>query len=85
VAERRQRIVQSTGKLRDELLAGEIFYALAEAQVLIERWTRSYNQGHQRVSGRANSLCDSASGSGAFASRVAQISRSFPMSDQTIP
>ena len=26
------------GKLRDELLNGEIFYMLGEAQILIERW-----------------------------------------------
>jgi transposase InsO family protein len=32
------------GKLRDELLNGEIFYTLKEAQVLIERWRREYNQ-----------------------------------------
>ena len=32
------------GKLRDELLNGEIFYTLQEAQVLIERWRREYNQ-----------------------------------------
>ncbi len=32
------------GKLRDELLNGEIFYTLHEAQVLIERWRREYNQ-----------------------------------------
>jgi len=32
------------GKLRDELLDGEIFYTLQEAQVLIERWRREYNQ-----------------------------------------
>ncbi|MDZ4722642.1 MAG: transposase, partial [candidate division Zixibacteria bacterium] len=32
------------GKLRDELLNGEIFYTLAEAQVLIERWRKHYNQ-----------------------------------------
>ena len=31
------------GKLRDELLAREIFYTLKEAQVLIERWRRHYN------------------------------------------
>lgn len=31
------------GKLRDELLNGEIFYTLLEAQVLIERWRRFYN------------------------------------------
>jgi len=31
------------GKLRDELLNGEIFYTLTEAKVLIERWRREYN------------------------------------------
>lgn len=32
------------GKLRDELLNGEIFYTLREAQVLIEWWRQHYNQ-----------------------------------------
>jgi len=31
------------GKLRDELLAREVFYSLREAKVLIERWRRHYN------------------------------------------
>lgn len=31
------------GKLRDELLAGEIFYTLTEAKVLVEAWRRHYN------------------------------------------
>jgi transposase InsO family protein len=31
------------GKLRDELLNGEIFYTLKEAQVLIEMWREDYN------------------------------------------
>ena len=31
------------GKLRDELLSGEIFYTLKEAKVLIERWRHEYN------------------------------------------
>lgn len=31
------------GKLRDELLSGEIFYTLKEAKVLIEMWRRHYN------------------------------------------
>ena len=31
------------GKLRDELLNGEIFYSLKEAKVLIEQWRRHYN------------------------------------------
>jgi len=32
------------GKLRDELLNGEIFYTLKEAQILIEQWRRHYNE-----------------------------------------
>jgi putative transposase len=31
------------GKMRDELLAREIFYSLKEAQVMIEMWRREYN------------------------------------------
>lgn len=31
------------GKLRDELLNGEIFTSLLEAQVLIENWRKEYN------------------------------------------
>lgn len=31
------------GKLRDELLNGEIFYTLKEAKVMIERWRQVYN------------------------------------------
>ena len=31
------------GKLRDELLNGEIFYTLKEAQILIEQWRNLYN------------------------------------------
>ena len=31
------------GKLRDELLNGEIFYSLKEAQIVIERWRNHYN------------------------------------------
>jgi len=31
------------GKLRDELLNGEIFYTLKEAQILIKRWKQHYN------------------------------------------
>jgi transposase InsO family protein len=31
------------GKLRDELLNGEIFYTLTEAKVLVERWRNEYN------------------------------------------
>jgi len=31
------------GKLRDEVLNGEIFYTLQEAQVIIEQWRQEYN------------------------------------------
>ena len=31
------------GKMRDELLNGEIFYSIKEAQVLIEQWRIEYN------------------------------------------
>lgn len=31
------------GRMRDELLNGEIFYSLREAQILIEQWRRHYN------------------------------------------
>lgn len=31
------------GKLRDELLNGELLYTLHEAQVLVERWRQRYN------------------------------------------
>ena len=31
------------GKLRDELLNGEIFYSLKEARIVIESWRRHYN------------------------------------------
>jgi len=42
------------GKLRDELLNGEWFYTLWEAQVIIERWRRHYNERrpHSALSGR---------------------------------
>ena len=32
------------GKLRDELLNGEIFYTVLEAKVLVEQWRRLYNR-----------------------------------------
>lgn len=31
------------GKLRDELLNGEVFFSMKEAQVLIEQWRKAYN------------------------------------------
>ena len=42
------------GKLRDELLDGELFYTLKEAQILIEVWRREYNhlRPHSSLGGR---------------------------------
>ncbi len=31
------------GQMRDELLNGEIFYSLREAQIIIESWRKHYN------------------------------------------
>jgi len=36
--------------LRDELLNGEIFYTVREAQIVIESWRCHYNHQHQRCS-----------------------------------
>jgi hypothetical protein len=40
---RRTEAVDRSLQLRDELLNGELFFSLAEAQVLIEAWRRHYN------------------------------------------
>jgi len=32
-----------TARLRDELLAGKIFFTLAEARIVIESWRRHFN------------------------------------------
>jgi putative transposase len=42
------------GRLRDELLNGEWFYTLGEAQVIIERWRQHYNgrRPHSSLGGR---------------------------------
>ena len=37
-------------RLRDELLDGEIFYTLREAQIVIESWRRHYNPASQHPS-----------------------------------
>jgi len=37
-------------RLRDELLNGEIFYTLREAQIVIESWRRHYNRASQHPS-----------------------------------
>jgi putative transposase len=36
-------IERFNARLRDELLNGEIFYSLREAQIVIESWRRHYN------------------------------------------
>jgi putative transposase len=39
------RYIESfNARLRDELLDGEIFYSLREAQIVIESWRRHYNR-----------------------------------------
>jgi putative transposase len=37
-------------RLRDELLDGEIFYTLREAQIIIENWRRHYKRASQHPS-----------------------------------
>ena len=37
-------------RLRDELLNGEIFYSLREAQIVIESWRRHYKRASQHPS-----------------------------------
>ena len=37
------RSIGVTEQLRDELLDGEVFHTVREAQVLIERWRRHFN------------------------------------------
>ena len=39
----RENIESFNARLRDELLNGEIFYTLREAQIVIESWRRHYN------------------------------------------
>ena len=36
-------VASFNARLRDELLDGEIFYSLREAQIVIEGWRRHYN------------------------------------------
>jgi hypothetical protein len=43
MSRKRYTPAQIIGKLRDELLNGEIFYTLKEPQILIECWRREYN------------------------------------------
>ncbi len=44
-------------KLRDELLNGEIFYSLKEAQVIIESWRQHYNTIRPHSSPRLPTTC----------------------------
>ena len=43
-------IERFNARLRDELLNGEIFYSLREAQIVIESWRRHYNRALQHPS-----------------------------------
>jgi hypothetical protein len=46
-----ERLIESfNARLRDELLNGEIFYTLREAQIVIESWRRHYNPASQHPS-----------------------------------
>jgi hypothetical protein len=58
-------------RLRDELLDGEIFYSLREAQVVIESWRRHYNRSSQRTSryvvDRTRFCCAGSDTAGCFA------------------
>ena len=36
-------VISFNGKMRNELLNGDIFYSLSEAQVIIEMWRKHYN------------------------------------------
>jgi len=38
-----QTTTRQTARLRDELLNGEVFYTLREAQIIIEQWRKHYN------------------------------------------
>ena len=38
-----ENVESFNARLRDELLDGEIFYSLKEAQIVIESWRRHYN------------------------------------------
>lgn len=60
------------GKLRDELLNGEIFYSVKEAQVLIESWRRHYNtvRPHSSLGYRPPAPEATAVGSGGSAAAV---------------
>jgi transposase InsO family protein len=50
------------GKMRDELLAREIFYSLKEAQVMIEMWRQQYNtiRPHSALPSTACTRCNHA-------------------------
>jgi putative transposase len=61
-------------RLRDELLDGEIFYSLREAQVVIESWRRHYNCSSEHTSRYvvdAKRLCCAGSGTVGCLARLA--------------
>ena len=60
------------GKLRDELLNGEIFYTLKEAKVLIERWRQQYKP---RTTAQLAGLSTTGTGSGVVETGYATLRR----------
>ena len=42
-AKQSDSLTKFNARLRDELLNGEVFYSLREAQILIEEWRKHYN------------------------------------------
>ena len=75
-------------RLRDELLDGEIFYTLREAEIVIESWRRHYNavRPHASIGYRAPApevLCPP--GSRASVRPRAKLARSVPSSTNEIP
>ena len=61
------------GKLRDQLLNGEIFYTLREAQVVLEQWRWHYNHQRPHSSLGYRPLAPEAAPHGGAASAVLQI------------
>ena len=70
------------GKLRDELLNGEIFYTLLEAKVLIERWREHYNRVRPHSSLGYRPPAPEAIAFGALAEGCATLRRAPPAADR---
>src|SRR5262249_42198908 len=65
-------------RLRDELLNGEIFYTLREAQIVIESWRRHYNTIRPHASiGYKPAGCATPTGSAGHAGATANLELTF--------